>query len=322
MTIPSYTFEDTSNPDLKRFCDRNGDWQFYFNEKQKVFKPAVNHILGLGYAKSKGFYDYLLSVSKEEAKKKLDLAGDEGSRTHDAIKDIIGGVTVKMTTKYLNRSTGRQEILNNDEWDNLIAFEKWCHTYYPQTIDYEKSVDSDQFNYAGTFDWLGTVLVPEGDKAFPKDVQGKRVMVLMDWKSSSGIWPEYWAQLSAYFKAIQEKLYNFSKFENPIFTGILRVGSRHKVGYEFKIQTLEETEASFRKFLAAREIGSEGLEKGDIEIEELPIEFSVKVPIAKNTRNKMSIIKKPKEKKLKKWEISKKASTVIKKKAEDQTTLN
>lgn len=286
LTVPSYTFEPTNNPDLERVVDRHGDWRFYFDKKKKIFKPSVNHILGLGYPKSKGFYDYLLSVSKEEAKKKLDLAGEEGTRTHQAIRDLLSGIKVTLQSKYMNEITGRQEGLSADEWDNLTAFVNWCDTYKPETIDFEKAVDSDECNYAGTFDWFGTILVPEGDKHFEKWLYGQRVLILPDWKSSSGIWPEYAAQTSAYMRAIVEKkLYvdfvEHYRKQQKLFTGIVRIGTRHKTGFEFKIWDELESQNNFRKFLAAQTLSYEGQQFSEEEITTIPAEFNLKIPKAK-----------------------------------------
>lgn len=285
LTIPSYTFELTSNPDLQRVVDRHGDWRFYFNSKKGKYRPAVNHILGLGYPKSKGFYDYLLSVSKEEAKKKLDMAGEAGTRTHQAIRDLLTGVKVTMQTKYMSESNNRQEALSPDEWDNLIAFENWCNTYKPETIDFEKAIESDDCNYAGTFDWFGTILVPEGDKHFDKWLYGERVLILPDWKSSSGVWPEYAAQTSAYMNAIVEnKLY--AKFvehyrsQAKLFTGVVRIGTRHKTGFEFVVWDEIDTLNNFKKFLAAKTISSEDHAFKE-EIVDIPMEFDIRIPMAK-----------------------------------------
>lgn len=298
LTIPSYTFEQTSNPDLQRVVDRHGDWRFYFDTKRGVYKPAVNHILGMGYPKSKGFYDYLLSVSKEEAKKKLDLAGEAGTRTHQAIRDLISGIKVTMSTKYMNELNGRQESLTADEWDNLIAWENWCMIYKPETLDFEKAIHSDMGSgYAGTFDWFGTILVPEGDKKFDKTLYGQRVLILPDWKSSSGIWPEYAAQTSAYMNAIIEKeLYkkfvDFYRGQGKLFTGIVRIGTRHKTGFEFVVWTDAETGSNFAKFQAAQIISSDDHEFKD-EIVEIPMEFDIKIPKAK--LEKVKKVKKVKE---------------------------
>lgn len=299
LTVPSFTFEKTNDPNLQRVVDRNGDWRFYFDVKNKVYRPSVNHILGMGYAKSKGFYDYLLSVSKEEAKKKLDLAGEAGTRTHQAIRDLLSGMKVTMTTKYMSESNNRQEALSPGEWDNLIGWENWCNTYQPQTIDFEKAVSSDTSNYAGTFDWFGTILVPEGDKRFSKDLYGQRVLILPDWKSSSGIWPEYAAQTSAYLCAIIEKgLYkkfvDFYRDQGKLFTGVVRIGTRHKTGFEFVVWDIDETANNFKKFNAAQTISSDDHEFKD-EVEQIPMEFDIKIPKAKLSKPKKVKVEEKKE---------------------------
>src|SRR3954471_5542621 len=96
ITIPSHSYEPTSNKNILRFVDRDGDWTHYWIKNKKMFVPAVNHIIRIGYPKGERFYNYLLRATPDEAERKLRTAGEEGARTHDAIRDLINGDKVDL----------------------------------------------------------------------------------------------------------------------------------------------------------------------------------------------------------------------------------
>lgn len=284
QTIPSFTFDDTSDPNLKRYTDRWGNWTHYFLVKEQKFLPAVNHILGLGFNKGPRFYAYLLTITPEEARQKLEAAGDEGTRTHMAIRQLIDGSKVTMTTKYPSElQLGRQEVLNPDEWDNLIAFGKFCDRYKPRVVSNDFAVYSMVSGYAGSPDGLLVITVPSGDKWFPKDVWGQDVLFMPDWKTSQAIYNEYKAQLAAYFNALEERgTYKkfISTFKGQIFTGIVRLGTRHKDKFEVQIWNESETRQNFHLFMAAKEIYLDHEPEWFAKMEEIPMQFAIKMPKA------------------------------------------
>lgn len=287
-TVPSYSFVETSDPNLKRFVDQNGDWTHYWIEDRKKFVKSVNHILHLGYAKGPRFQEYLLSVSKEEAKKKLNAAGDEGTRTHMAIRDLINGVRIKMTSKYpTEHGRGRMEYLNSDEWENVMAWIAWAERYKPRVISNEFAVYSQ--GYAGSPDALMVITVPEDDKKFPEDVRGKDVLVMPDWKTSSAIHPEYRSQLAAYWKAVVERgsfKKEVLKFEpSRQFTMIVRLGTKHQNGgYELQAWRMEEIGNAYDRFLAAKMIADDIESDFKPEIEQIPTELFIKLPAVIKTK--------------------------------------
>ena len=300
LTVPSFTFDKTSDKNLQRFVDRSGNWTHYWLVKEKRFVPAVNHILGLGFNKGPRFQEYLLSVTKEEAKEILEIAGEEGTRTHKAIRDLLDGLKVTMDTKYPNElAGGRQEALNDDEWDNLVAFRDWCEKYQPELISNDfavYSIKAHDMEFAGSPDALLVITVPSGDKVFPKAVWGKKVLFLPDWKSSSAIHLEYKVQLAAYFHAIKERN-KFGKFfkeySDRIFTGIVRLGTKHKAGYEMEIWNESETESNFWLFISAYNIFRQHRPDFKPEVEQIPTQLLIKVPKAKIVKPKKTpLIKK------------------------------
>lgn len=288
--ISSYTFQDTTDKNIKRFVDRKGNWTHYYIISDKKFVPAVNHVLGLGYNKGPRFNEYLLNARPEEARKKLETAGEEGSRTHAAIRDIARGVKVDLKTSYLNDLTGRQEMLNPDEWDNLLAYMRFVECYKPHIIADEFAVYSPKGKYAGTADILVTLEVPKGDKFFPKTVHDKRILVLVDWKTSSRVWNEYRAQLASYRHAMveREQFKKFYKsFKGMDFIAVVRLGTNHKIGYEVVVWSGKEAEKTYKdKFRSAYEIYLEHEPVFEPRVEEIPTELYQPLPVAKIKKHK------------------------------------
>ncbi len=234
VTIPTFTYVDTDDPNVKRFVDRDGNWTHYWLVKEKQFVKAVNHVLHLGFPKGDGFMEYLKRTTPEEADRKLKTAGEEGARSHDAIKDLAAGHRVTMDIRYRNDLTGREEKLTADEWDNLQGYVNFCETYKPEKVTDDFVVYVPGANgFAGTGDALYTLLIPEKDKNFPKYTWGKRILALLDWKSSSKLWPEYAQQVSAYDYGLdlQGKFKEIRKYyakKKLYFGGVVRIGTNHK----------------------------------------------------------------------------------------------
>lgn len=288
ITIPSHTYEQTSNKNICKFVDREGNWTHYWIKSKKMFVPAVNHIIRLGYPKGERFYQYLLSVTPEVSEKRLRTAGEEGARTHDAIRHLIEGKRITLESLYYNDISKNLEPLTPEEWYNLEAFQSWCAKYQPHVLIVEYTVWSDVYKFAGTIDFLGTIHVPEGDKTFPKEIQGRRIPILIDWKTSSGIWDEYELQTAAYRKAFLEKSVKQldSTMKNGLWTGIVRLGTAHKIGYEMRVWNEEESERNFGLFTSAYNLYIR--KAGDVfepELKQIPIELEIRVPQIQFTRS-------------------------------------
>lgn len=288
-SIPSHTFEPTNDKNIMRFVDRDGDWTHYWIKNQKIFVPAVNHIIRLGYPKGERFYHYLLRATPDEAEKKLKTAGEEGARTHDAIRDLINGDKIDVDRRYYNELTDRYEPLNADEWTNLEAFATWALRYKPQVVIHEHAVWSPIFKYAGTVDFVGTILVPEDDKSFPQEVRGKRILILLDWKTSGGIWDEYELQIAAYGRAVLETIRSRLPLAEygEFWTGIVRLGTNHKAGYEMRVWNEGASDNNFELFLSALDIYKK--KSGDAfepEVRQIPAEFSLTIPKVRIRRQK------------------------------------
>ena len=264
ITVPSHTEVPTSHPDLVKLVDREGNWTHYKHVPTGRFLPAVNHIITNGYNRGKRFHDYLLSVNKEEAKRALETAGERGTRVHEAFRDLVNGVEVRIDSKYPSESSsGRFEPLTNEEWDFISCGVRWLAMADLQVNAQDIGVFSLVHGYAGTVDFLGMV---------------KNVLSMPDWKTSTRIWDEYKLQTAAYYTALLEM--QDPRYITPDRTGIVRFAPGRESGYEEKWWDAAETREHFDVFLGSKKIYelNKPAKGDDPDIEEIPTSFKVKVP--------------------------------------------
>ena len=97
-------------------------------------------------------------------------------------------------TEVLESSIEAATVVNRDTFraqaaSAYSAFEFWCKGTQLEIVDCEVKVISETHRYGGTLDFIGRL-------------DGK--LVLGDFKTSNGVWPEYLCQLAAYAKAYEE----------------------------------------------------------------------------------------------------------------------
>lgn len=205
------------------------------------FVPSVTWIAG-HYPKGIGFYKWLADKGWDESQAIKEAAGDKGSRVHRAIVDLLDGGTVPMDAKIALGDEPAQE-LSLEEYDCLRSFADWWAACEPETLARELTVFSEEWQYAGTLDWVGMLNTP------PKGVS--RGPWVLDWKTSQYVWPEHELQVSAYRHADLIDLHTRADVRGmPWHLGILQVGYRkNKAGWK-----LTEIQDQFPLFLAARQI--------------------------------------------------------------------
>ena len=142
-----------------------------------------------------------------------DNAADLGTMLHALIEDFAKGKTVpEPVNPILNKSFNQ--------------FKDWVKANNVRFIDSERKIYSKRFNYAGTLD----LLADNGTK------------MLIDIKTSSGIWDEYYLQVAAYIQAINEEM------DLGLRKGvIIRCG---KDGV-FEVKETDEFEENLQGFLGA-----------------------------------------------------------------------
>lgn len=182
------------------------------------YLPSVTSILD-HYPKGIGFQKYLVSLGDwEQGRKILKDAGERGGKVHAGIEQLIKHKKLHIE----DIPAGHYEPFTGEEWQLIKTFTNWHKRYKPIYKSVEAVVYSLKDNYAGTIDIICDI---DRGLLHPKKPQISGVVDewVLDWKTSSNIYESYKCQLAAYVKADKRA----KRF------GIVRLGSRHKVGYEF-----------------------------------------------------------------------------------------
>lgn len=119
----------------------------------------------------------ILEGASKAYRVKSDTAADKGGIVHEWIQKHIAGEKPKMPIN--------QECLNA-----VGKFLEWERDHSVEFLESEKVLYSSKYNYAGTLDFIAKV-------------DGK--VMIGDFKTSTGIYDEYWLQVAAYQQAYQEE---------------------------------------------------------------------------------------------------------------------
>ncbi|HEY0140386.1 MAG TPA: hypothetical protein VGF48_05785 [Thermoanaerobaculia bacterium] len=183
------------------------------------FRPSITYI-GKFYPKGKG-YENFLKKNGDEAEIIRDLAGERGSKVHQAIEALNKGETVGMRDKFTSNLTGEAEELTPDEYYAVMTYKKWW--------DEEGSKEYEILE-------VESIVWPEGPGSEPggllhfaatKDIRLKRksdgTTGTVDVKTSKDIYPSHIIQVSAIAEACGDA-----------WQAILQVGyTRTQKGYKF-----------------------------------------------------------------------------------------
>lgn len=196
------------NPDNKQvnFLDSR-----YYTTDNITFYPSVTTVLGV-YPKGYGF-DKWLKENGENADEILREAGEQGSKVHDAIDQMIKGQEVKWTHTFVDtlqlqsvESSARfvddcknglvskyhkeVQFFSMDEWQMIMRFVDFTEKYEPIFIANEFNIISDEMRIGGTLDIVC-------------DIAGERWLI--DVKTSNYIHKTHELQLAVYAKMFNEK---------------------------------------------------------------------------------------------------------------------
>jgi len=185
------------------FIEKVGEERFYPIGDRWV--PSVTTILGAVYPKSPFLIDWKMQNGKEESKRIMEEAAEEGTLVHETIERLIQGETIKA------------EELSSKGRKCIQAFLAWYRKFNPKIISNELRVDYDvrgDYAYAGTID-----LVVE--------IDGE--LWIVDVKTSANVWPEHHVQVTAYSKG-----WNSEPKNQQIRRGaILHLNSKTKQGFSW-----------------------------------------------------------------------------------------
>lgn len=137
---------------------------------QWAANTAVEHL--------QAFPDDFEGARRAHTMKKEDAA-DVGKIVHSYAEKVLIGKAVKMPEDPKARRGAK-------------AFEDWAKKHKLEPFDLERRIMSLEHKYAGTTDYWGKV-------------NGK--LAILDFKTSNGMYLEYWLQTAAYEHAILEELY-------------------------------------------------------------------------------------------------------------------
>ncbi|MBM3708437.1 MAG: hypothetical protein FJW69_08920 [Actinobacteria bacterium] len=274
--MKTYELQPTTDPNLFRVVDRNGDWTHYHHKPSDTYLRAVNFILSEGYAKPRLLH-WAKNKTAEEIDKKLKEAGEKGDRVHQAIRLIFEnpGKFHRSITVY-DDEVKSQVSLTNEDWDCLLSFASFWSKHDPLLVDYEVSVCSLKEGYAGTLDALLILTKACGVKTCPcEKTVGK--LGIWDWKTSGAIYGDHGAQVAAYGKA--ESIKPYLQGLRLAYSAILRLGTAHTTtgGYQLEVYDRAESQTHYEEFLHAKGIQNASYKPFDpkTEIQEIPDEIEL-----------------------------------------------
>lgn len=188
------------------------------------YYPSVTWICGY-YPKGIGYMKWLSEHGWDEAEALKVAAGEEGSKIHRAISDILNGKTVKIDDKYSDNDGNEPKELTAIEYEAIMSFVSWLNETQPEVLKVDYTLVNEQEGYAGTID-------------MKLRINGE--IWIVDIKTSKDIYPSHELQVSAYKKADPE----CQKI------AILQVGyTRNKAKFKFT-----EIEDQYPLFQAAKAI--------------------------------------------------------------------
>lgn len=177
------------------------DTHFYFVNDE--FYPSVTRILDIAAPKEYGLLNFFKQNTPEEIEDRSNKAKENGSLVHDACEKLLNGIEIP-SKDYPPQAKKM-----------IVSFMDWFDAVRPTKLITEHTIASVQYKYAGTCDLVCTI----GDKR-----------VLVDFKTNKGaIYFTNKLQVMAYQQAYQE-----TAEEKIDECWILRLGTTHKSGYEFK----------------------------------------------------------------------------------------
>jgi hypothetical protein len=144
--------------------------------------PGVTTILGR-FKESGGLIHWAwnLGIQGIDYKAARDDAGSVGSLAHQWIDDLIH--RRPMTPSDLPAAMQEQARAG------YRAFDSWAAQSKLRIIDTERALISERHRFGGTYDAIG---------------EANAIPILLDWKSSNRIYPEYVCQLAAYRELLRE----------------------------------------------------------------------------------------------------------------------
>lgn len=217
---------ETTKPGMVQITTHDERW--YLNQEKEHYRPSSTWIASY-YPKGIELIKWIASKGWDEAEAIKHERGNLGKKVHEAIESLIKGFRVDMDQHFHN-DKGDLEPLTVEEWECLMSFKEWFDDDVIEVIESEHTVENDLVDYAGTQDLKCRLKSRDG-------------IGIVDYKTSSAIWPSMEIQVSSYKHADGN--------ENVEWIAILQLNYKMNKLKKYKLTFLED---KFDLFLAARKI--------------------------------------------------------------------
>ena len=164
--------------------------------------------------------------------RQLKKAGEIGTAVHAVVEWQM--------RKDLGQEVGACPSLPVEGQAAFAAFQTWRDSVKLKPLMIEQTVWSKKYGFAGTMDWLGEM-----------DLAGDRVVVVGDWKTSKGLYPESNLQNAAYTAALIE-MGHLDDFSGGCIVRLPK--SKDDPGFEEKLISPEQQREDFQVFLNVLEL--------------------------------------------------------------------
>ncbi len=180
-----------------------GHWyEVWEGEERLGVFPSATTILN-AYPQSIQLTKWIADNGWNEAQKLKSQAGDHGTKVHDAIERLIKGDVLEVRKYALV------------EWLKIYTFTQWWAEHQPEVVAQELPLFSKKYGYAGRTDLVCYI---------------DNRLYIVDFKTSSTIYPHYFLQFAAYAKAFEEMF-----GEQIDETAGLLLGASNKKGYRLAL---------------------------------------------------------------------------------------
>lgn len=183
-----------------------------------INEALLKRLNGEAFVLDREWIEGVMKEASARPDKIKDDAADLGTQAHAFIDLIVHGKEPATVPSEIEPA--------------VQAFKKWWANSGIELVLGDTKVASLIYKFGGSLDALGRR-------------EGR--FVILDWKTSNGIWPEYALQVSAYAQAFYETFGIYA--QDGI---IVRFGKKLPVDFEAK--EIRDLESSFQAFLRAKEL--------------------------------------------------------------------
>lgn len=191
--------------------------RYYVNGKRVVNASGPANLLDPG--EGLRMWYYYKGIDGENPQEIFRQSGKRGTLAHTIIEKEWGGPE----PDYENYSKADIESAENA----VLSYYEWAKDHTLEPILIEGQMVSEKYMYGGTCDFYGKL-------------DGK--LTLIDLKTSSGIYENYYYQLAAYWNLLVENEYKVEQ------VAILRVGREEDEGFEFRVIPMEILKIAWQVF--------------------------------------------------------------------------